>query len=114
MTAHVGDTIQEALNEIGLYRDAKQAALDRLALEVLRARNAGETVRGLAERYDVTPSAIHAWTQRGRHLTETGSRPQRRRVPDSSPVAILPASVQWLLLAMIIACFALHIADRIW
>jgi hypothetical protein len=74
MSTTVQDPIAGALDEVERWAQAKTQALDRLALQVVEARDAGASVRALAKRYDIPPSQVHALTTRGRELRCAGRR----------------------------------------
>src|SRR4030095_505048 len=91
----------------------KQAALDGLALAILEERERGATVRALAERYDLAPSAVHSWTQRGRSLKQ---RPSRRIVPHyrvGAPAQVIPTPIQWVILMLVLVCVLLNVVDMV-
>ena len=109
MSTAARQTIEAEIEEIERHREARERAADNLALLVLAEREHGETVRSLAERYGVTASAVHTWTQRGRELRKLGAYPVRRKVGQGSPVMVLPVALQWTLTAVIVLEVILHI-----
>jgi hypothetical protein len=106
----LADPIAEALDEVRLYTQAKHAATDKLAVEILRERDDGQTVRALAERYGVAPSAVHNWTQRGRALAAGKVRPCPHP-RHGAPSVVLPVVLQWLLVGLLVACFVDRVID---
>jgi hypothetical protein len=106
---HIG----EALATLKRCQKDKQAALDGLALAILEERERGATVRALAERYDLAPSAVHSWTQRGRSLKQ---RPSRRIVPHyrvGTPAQVIPTPIQWVILMLVLVCVLLNVVDMV-
>lgn len=113
MTTQTRQTLEQELETLERLRTNKQQIVDRVSLLVLDERERGATVRELAERYRVAPSAIQTWTVRGRSLRDTGARPIRRiqSARRGSPSAVIPVWVQWMLLTLFVLSVGLDLID---
>lgn len=113
MTTQTRLTLEQELEALERLRTEKQNVLDRVSLLVLDERQHGATVRELASRYEVPPSAIQTWTVRGRSLRDTGARPIRTmtQVKRGTPSAVVPVWAQWVILALILTSFAFDFLD---
>jgi hypothetical protein len=105
------DRIPDLLRSIDDLRDAKQRAQDDLAMVIVERRDAGDSVRSLAQTYGVPPSTIHNLTQRGRVLRDNGVHAPRRVVSDGSPSNVLPVWLQWAIVAAVMAGVVAQVVD---
>jgi hypothetical protein len=119
MSTDVQDPIRGSLDDVERAREAQQRAVDALALRIVVERKGGASVRSLAARYEVPPSAVHSWTQRGRELQATGIDLQlvdelhTRTLSENSPVVVLPVWTQWALVVAVLASVASLIIDLV-